>query len=84
MGAPVRYVLIACLLLTLPACNPKTVRVEVPVSVPCLGPAPAVPAYQFGAGEYPGETAASRVLLSDLNAAKAYAAELITQMAGCR
>lgn len=72
------------ILLALPACNPKTVRVEVPVSVPCLGPAPDAPQYRFGAGEYPGESAASRVLLSDLNAAKAYANELITQMAGCQ
>lgn len=84
MGAAVRYALIAFLLLALPACSPKTVRVEVPVSVPCLGPAPDKPTYKFGEGDYPGESAASRVLLSDLNAAKAYAAGLITQMAGCR
>ncbi|MDO6385564.1 hypothetical protein [Uliginosibacterium sp. 31-12] len=79
-----RILIIAAILLMMPACNPQIVREEVPVSVPCLGPAPQAPAYQFGTGEYPGETAASRVLLSDLNAAKAYAAELVTQMAGCR
>jgi len=74
----------ACLLLTLPACNPKTVRVEVPVSVPCLGPVPASPDYRFGFGEYPGEQGASRALLQDLNAAKGYVGELKTQMAGCK
>jgi hypothetical protein len=75
--------LIIVLALMLTGCQPKIVRVEVPVSVPCLGPAPAVPQYRFGAGDYPGEREASKALLSDLNAAKQYAGDLKAQMAGC-
>ena len=71
------------LALFLAGCQPKIVRVEVPVSVPCLGPAPSVPQYRFGAGEYPGEKEASRALLADLNTAKQYAGDLKVQMAGC-
>lgn len=72
------------ILLALSACSPRTVRVEVPVSAPCLGDAPSEPVYQFGAGAFPGEHEASKVLLRDLNTAKQYAADLRTQMAGCR
>jgi hypothetical protein len=79
-----RYLLIAIVLLALPACDPRIVRVEVPVTVPCLGPAPAVPVYKFGAGEFPGEKEASKAVLSDLNAAKQYGTDLKTQMAGCK
>lgn len=71
------------LALLLAGCQSRVVRVEVPVTVPCLGPDPAAPAYRFGAGEYPGEKEASRALLADLNSAKRYAGELRTQMAGC-
>lgn len=76
--------MIPVLALSVAACTPQTVRVEVPVTVPCLGPDPAAPDYQFGTGEYPGDTLASKALLHDLNAAKQHAADLKTQMSGCR
>jgi len=76
--------MIPALALSVAACTLQTVRVEVPVTVPCLGQDPAPPEYQFGAGDYPGEKAASKALLHDLNAAKQHAADLKTQMSGCR
>lgn len=83
MGAHLMRAVWLVLALLMAGCSPKIVRVEVPVSVPCLGPDPAAPAYRFGAGDYPGEREASRMILSDLNAAKTYAGELKAQMAGC-
>jgi hypothetical protein len=84
MGADVMRCVILVCCMALAGCSPKITRVEVPVSVPCLGPAPADPAYRYGVGDYPGEREASKLLLSDLNTAKQHAADLKTQMAGCR
>lgn len=57
--------------------------VQVPVSVPCLGPAVSEPDYQYGVGSYPGEVQAAKALAVDLIAAKQYSEELKARMSGC-
>ena len=58
--------------------------VSVPVSVPCLGPAPEAPEYRYGVGEYPGDVVAAKWLAADLIDAKQYVVELKAQMMGCK
>lgn len=61
----------------------EVVEVRVPVSVPCLGDAPARPAYRFQAAEWPGEKEAALLLINDLEAAKQYGTAWEAAAAGC-
>jgi len=61
----------------------KIVEVKVPVIKPCIDKVPLRPAYQFGAGDWPGEKPASLLLTADLEAAKQYGAAWEAAAAGC-
>lgn len=60
----------------------ETVRVEIPVPAPCLGPAPAQPMKPKNKPESPASALALiQAYIADL---EAYSSELRAQMAGCR
>lgn len=79
MGENMRTLLVALLL---SGCATRVVNV--PITVPCLGPDPVTPEYRYGVGEYPGEVEAAKRALTDLIDAKQYSKELQAQMEGCR
>jgi len=66
-------------------CASAPLRVDVPVMLPCLGPAPEAPAYRFGIGGYPSTDAeAVAILWGDLSEAKRYALDLAAQSSRCQ
>jgi hypothetical protein len=82
MGEGMRTIVLLAALLAGCASGPQVVNV--PVSMPCLGPSPASPDYRYGVGEYPGNVQAAKLMAVDLVAAKQYSVDLKAQMAGCK
>lgn len=61
----------------------EIVEKKVPVAVPCVKKAPVPPVYQYGVGDYPGDSEAVKLLVSDLEASKQYGLEWVAATTGC-